>query len=104
MEFSDAAGGYQCYGIYDGHWGTKAAKFTSRTLHAHIQSLWLDWADESLEEAVREVMISSDKRAREGGRASSFTHHLLVCMPLTTHPQKNNNNNNDRPSSGRTRT
>jgi serine/threonine protein phosphatase PrpC len=55
VEFSDAAGGYQCYGIYDGHWGTKAAKFTSRTLHAHIQSLWLDLADETLEEAVREV-------------------------------------------------
>lgn len=56
MEFSDAAGGYQCYGIFDGHWGTKAAKFASRTLHAHVQSLWLDdLKDETLAEAVREV-------------------------------------------------
>lgn len=72
VEFSDAAGGYQCYGIYDGHWGTKAAKFTSRTLHAHIQSLWLDWADETLEEAVREVSL--------GGGDGCLVGSWMMCV------------------------
>jgi protein phosphatase 1L len=79
-------GEYQYYGIYDGHWGTKAAKFASATLHAHFAAIWEGEGEggreggvdpEALREAVREAFWRTNEdlktllklsRGREGGK------------------------------------